>query len=208
MEQQIPIIPFTSTDPTSHSYYFMDDVVNDREIQFLINSVEINEGRYINATIGGGGSNHGLDLDVRRSQVCWLDPSDESIKFFYTKILNAFKEINQNFFRYALTGIENTQFTKYTENDLSYYNWHEDEPSLGFKHQPSRKLSGVLFLSDPSDYEGGELQICKSPNDIITIEPKKGRMVFFPSYTIHTVNPVTKGVRYTAVNWARGPAFV
>lgn len=202
------LIPLTSIDIESYPYFFKDDVLTDEEIRFLISSVEINEGRYGQGKVGGGGQARGYEPSIRRSLVSWLDPNDKSIEFFHKKIISTFTEINQQHFRYALTGLEQTQFTKYVEEDASYYNWHKDEESTGFKANYTRKLSGVLFLSDPKDYEGGELQICNGPENIITIEPKKGRMVFFPSYTIHKVNPVTKGVRYTAVNWARGPAFV
>lgn len=200
------LIPLTSVDTESYSYFFKDDVLTDEEIRFLISSVEINDGRYGQGRVGGN-SVGGYEPSIRRSLVSWLDPNDKSIEFFHKKIVSAFTEINQYHFRYSLMGIESTQFTKYVEDDQSYYNWHKDEEPTGFKSGPTRKLSGVLFLSDPKDYEGGELQICNAPENIITIEPKKGRMVFFPSFTIHKVSPVTKGVRYTAVNWARGPAF-
>jgi PKHD-type hydroxylase len=201
------LIPLTSVDQESHPYYYIDDILSDEEIRFLINSVEFNENRYGEGKVGGN-QNGGHIPHIRRSLVSWLNPTDRSIEFFYQRILQAFTDVNRQNFRYSLTGLENTQFTKYVEENQSFYNWHKDEEPTGFKHGPTRKLSGVLFLSDPKDYEGGELQICNGPEDIITIEPKKGRMVFFPSFTIHKVNPVTKGVRYTAVNWARGPAFV
>lgn len=201
------LIPLTSVDQQSHSYYYVDDVLSDEEIRFLINSVEFNENRYDEGKVGGG-KDGGYVPQIRRSLISWLNPTDKSIEFFYQKIMQAFNDVNRSNFRYSLSGIEQTQFTKYVEDDQSFYNWHKDEEPTGFKQGPTRKLSGVLFLSDPKDYEGGDLQICNGPEDIITIEPKKGRMVFFPSFTIHKVNPVTKGVRYTAVNWARGPAFV
>lgn len=209
MKQSITenLINLTSLDPTGYPYYYKDDLLTDEEIRFLINSVEINHNRFQEGRVGGG-FDGGYVPEVRRSLISWLEPNDKSIEFYYSKILRAFKEINQEYFRYSLSGMEFTQFTKYVEDDESFYNWHKDEDPTGFKNEPTRKLSGVLFLSDPSDYEGGELLICNSPENITTVEPKKGRMVFFPSFTIHKVNPVKKGVRYTAVNWARGPSFV
>jgi len=206
-EKNFMLVPMTSFDEQPYDYYFVDNVLSDEEIRFLITSVEINENRYDQGKIGDN-TNNGYVPEIRRSSVSWLNPNDESLYFYYKKIIKTFQETNENFFRYSLVGIEQTQFTKYVEDDQSFYNWHKDEEPTGFKKGPTRKLSGVLFLSDPEDYEGGELQICNAPENIITIEPKKGRMVFFPSFTIHKVNPVTKGVRYTAVNWARGPAFV
>ena len=33
---------------------------------------------------------------------------------------------------------------------------------------------------------------------------KQGTLVLFPSYTLHEVKPVTKGVRYSLVGWYEG----
>ena len=55
----------------------------------------------------------------------------------------------------------------------------------------------TLMLDDPDDYEGGELQICHMGNfnDVITVKPKKGDIVFFASWMPHRVAPVTSGTR-------------
>ena len=63
-----------------------------------------------------------------------------------------------------------------------------------------------MQLSDPSEYEGGELKLYNG-HEPITIKREKGLIVFFPSYTLHEVTPVTKGERYTLVGWVHGPAF-
>ncbi len=69
-----------------------------------------------------------------------------------------------------------------------------------------RKLSMVLQLSDPSEYEGGDLELFTSANPIIT-KKQKGIIHAFPSYVMHRVTPVTKGVRKTLVVWIAGPRF-
>jgi PKHD-type hydroxylase len=61
-------------------------------------------------------------------------------------------------------------------------------------------------LSDPSDYEGGDLLLH------ISADPKKapknqGQVILFPSHTLHEVTPVTKGIRYSLVAWVTGPKF-
>ena len=65
----------------------------------------------------------------------------------------------------------------------------------------------VLMLSDPSEFEGGELQIKTDSDDAITLEQKKGRAWFFPSYILHRVTPVTRGIRRSLVLWVGGPEF-
>jgi PKHD-type hydroxylase len=78
------------------------------------------------------------------------------------------------------------------------------------KFNITRKLSLVMCLSDPEkDFVGGEFEInVGNQEEPETILMKKGRMIFFPSYIIHRVKPVTKGIRKTIVIWITGPKFV
>jgi PKHD-type hydroxylase len=97
------------------------------------------------------------------------------------------------------------QLGVYTEHDQGHYDWHIDS-GLETNTVP-RKLSMALLLSDPSEFEGGELQIMRAgvPE---SVEQKRGRAWFFPSYLMHRVTPVTKGIRRSLVMWVGGPAFV
>jgi PKHD-type hydroxylase len=72
--------------------------------------------------------------------------------------------------------------------------------------RPPRKLSVVLQLSDPSEYEGGDLEImnCSEPTQV---KKEKGLVTAFPSFMLHRVTPVTKGIRRTLVVWLTGPRF-
>jgi PKHD-type hydroxylase len=68
------------------------------------------------------------------------------------------------------------------------------------------KISLSIQLSDPSEYEGGDLEFTWGRSS--KFAPKeKGAMVLFPSYSLHKVHPVTKGKRRALVLWAHGPAF-
>ena len=53
-----------------------------------------------------------------------------------------------------------------------------------------------------SEFGGGELEFCDLG---LTIKPKKGMMIAFPSYKefAHKVHPVTWGHRYTLVSWVQ-----
>jgi PKHD-type hydroxylase len=72
-----------------------------------------------------------------------------------------------------------------------------------------RKLSLTLLLNDDNDdFEGGEFQINNGKQETpITVDMFKGRAVLFPSFMIHRVKPVTKGVRKSLVVWVLGPKF-
>jgi len=151
------------------------------------------------ATIGGN-AKHIVDLKTRRTDLIWQDPMQPM-----GCIARAYMDqANQAAgWGYSFNSQENTQFGRYKSTDEGHYDWHMDAgpPQNGIQ----RKLSISILLSDPSDFEGGELQF-KGMEDqkILT---KQGSIVVFPSFIEHKVTPVTKGVRYSAVTWASGPSF-
>ena len=67
-----------------------------------------------------------------------------------------------------------------------------------------RKLSLVVQLSDPADYQGGELQVL-SAEEPTTFSKARGTVVVFPSYVLHRVMPVTSGTRFSLAGWVGGP---
>ena len=61
-------------------------------------------------------------------------------------------------------------------------------------------LSATIFLSDPDEYDGGELVI----EEHYGAQPVKlaaGDMVLYPSSSLHQVTPVTRGQRMCAITW-------
>ena len=115
---------------------------------------------------------------------------------------------------------EACQFTKYSKNQ--FYDWHLDawdEPYNNLNDKDLngkiRKLSVTVSLSDPKDYEGGELEFdCRNElfgkkKNILTcnqIKPR-GSIVVFPSFIWHRVKPIIKGTRYSLVLWNVGYPF-
>jgi len=58
-------------------------------------------------------------------------------------------------------------------------------------------LSCTLFLSDPDEYEGGELVV-----DERLVKLPAGDMVLYPAGRVHSVRPVTRGERRASFFWA------
>ena len=143
-----------------------------------------------------------IDYKIRSSKVCWLN-NDEENRWIYEKILPIIQYVNYNFFRFDLNDIEPIQLTEYDQEYGGFYRKHVDS---GYDKNMNRKLSFVLFLTDPGEYEGGELLLYNSSTPIKP-DPISGNIVFFPSYVLHEVTPVTKGVRNTLVGWINGPRF-
>jgi PKHD-type hydroxylase len=143
-----------------------------------------------------------IQNEIRRSEVDWLHKKEEN-SWVFERLANVVARLNCDYFGFDLTGFgEPIQLTNYHESKQGNYRWHQDFGSSG----ASRKLSLVLQLADPKDYEGGELQIL-TRKEPITIQKKRGLITVFPAWTLHQVTPVTKGTRQTLVTWISGPPF-
>lgn len=61
-------------------------------------------------------------------------------------------------------------------------------------------LSATLFLSEPEDYDGGEL-IIEELYGAQSVKLPAGDLVLYPSKSLHRVTPVTRGARVTSFMW-------
>ena len=163
--------------------------------------------------IVGTKNNKGLDDNVRKSNVVWLDE-----KWLYIKLLNIVKHANtQADWNFEISTAETVQFTIYKQG--MHYDWHEDafeEPypqtvdneSLRGK---TRKISLSLLLNDDEDYRGGEFEVDfghrNRPTKTCYEIGNAGDCIVFPSDLLHKVRPVTRGIRYSLVMWTVGNPF-
>jgi len=61
-------------------------------------------------------------------------------------------------------------------------------------------LSATLFLAEPDEYEGGELEI-ETEFGVQAVKLEAGNMVLYPSSSLHRVIPVTEGARVASFFW-------
>lgn len=146
--------------------------------------------------------------EVRSSKVAWLRRDDANYQIF-DKFNTIIQVVNDRFYNFNLNGYEMIQYTTYNENDKGEYKWHMDasvqEPIVD--NGMHRKLSMTFLLND--DFEGGEFQLNTGRQEFPeTVPCRKGRAIFFPSFMLHRVTPVTKGTRRSLVIWVIGPKFV
>jgi PKHD-type hydroxylase len=152
---------------------------------------------------------HVADVDEQRivssarsSKISWIFPALET-EWIFQRLQHVVTTLNDKLFKFDIYGFaEGLQFTRY-DAPSGHYIAHTDKmPNLTHP----RKLSVTVQLSDPSTYEGGDLVMHWSHEGAPT--PKdQGRMMLFPSYTLHEVTPVTKGTRYSLVCWVTGRPF-
>lgn len=184
------------SDQTSFSYYCRN-LFNNYEIEKIlaIGNKLPKEGAVL--------SGNRLDKEYRDSIVSWI-PVNNQTRWIYQTLTSCIIDVNQSFFELDLTKIEKLQFTSYYANKdgNGFYDKHVDS-CFGFLPD-NRKLSFVLQLSDPNDYEGGELRLYNG-RDPISVKKEKGLITFFHSFVLHECTPVTSGNRHTLVGWVHGP---
>ncbi len=166
------------------------------EIDKIINFWD--EDKTIKATLSGDKK---YNDNLRKSSVMFIDNTTEN-DWIYSKLASLAINCNNENYWFDLLGFhQELQLTRYSEGD--FFDWHLD---FGAGEISARKLSMTIQLSDPNDYEGGDLQFMIN-KEIVNTPRKKGTIVIFPSFIIHRVTPITKGTRQSIVGWVSGPPF-
>ena len=63
-------------------------------------------------------------------------------------------------------------------------------------------LSATLFLSDPGDYDGGELEVSDTYG-VHAVKLNAGDLILYPASSLHQVTPVTRGERLASFFWVQ-----
>jgi PKHD-type hydroxylase len=194
--------------PITNSWVHFENVFSEEQIDKIIQiglseeTAEKQEGK-----VGGNISNGKVDTSIRDSNISWIRADVTSNDWIFKTLVDVVEHVNKEYFNFDLVQIESLQFTSYDGNKKGKYTSHVDTLSGPVYWQ--RKLSFSIQLSDENSYKGGNLNLHtgdeKGP---VTALRKKGSITFFPSYTLHEVTPVTKGIRYSLVGWVIGPKFV
>lgn len=138
--------------------------------------------------------------DLRKSNVMFIKPAGN--EWVYDRLSQACLQVNTNRYKFEVQGFQTElQLASYT--DGGFFDWHMD---FGAGDISNRKLSITVQLSDPDEYEGGELQFMINQN-VHTAPREKGTAIIFPSFGLHRVQPVTSGTRMSIVGWIAGPPY-
>lgn len=181
----------------NHNYWFWESEVSEEVCDRIVRDHRSSLEEGVVYTDENDGTTH-IKPSKRRSKVNF-DVSEECRDL----CANFTYAANRQAFGVNLSNAIDCQFTMYDGNEDGFYGWHMDwaaQTQTAF----DRKLSCIIMLSSPDDYEGGELQL---GYDADPAKPEKGSVFVFPSFLLHQVNPVTSGERFTLVSWAEGPKW-
>ena len=179
-------------------YYMVQ--MSDGDLQEMQNYIsKLKDMDYVHEKMIHDNPIHSRGTDVYRE--CEIHhPKDNSVLYKIGKKI--FLDVNEKYYEYDLRDIFEFQLIKYYVG--GNYNWHCDygvSPVRG----SVRKLSMSIHLTDPKEYEGGELNLINYSNYPIMVNNNLGSIIVFDSKVPHKVWPVTWGRRIALVGWVNGP---
>ena len=144
--------------------------------------------------------------EIRLTDTVHIQQLDES-QWIMDKLQDIISEANYDLFLYNIEYLEGPLFLRYhgdtdSDNQGRYAPHRDTNADYG---DTQRVISGIIMLSDRSEYTGGDLHIDIHGNyQPDNIELNKGDMVLFNSYCTHYVTNVESGTRKVLVFWVRG----
>ena len=170
-----------------------DDIINALETHLSLVGEEHSKATVIQS------NKSELQKEIRSTEICFL-PTDSSLSSTFFHIV---KEVNKTCkWNFDINNVESIQVLKYNVGD--FYMPHMDvlAPS---KTNTQRKLTAMVWLTEPEDYEGGEFIIYPLDTDPVSLKLRKGDAVILPSFMTHQASEVTDGKRYSTTAWIEGP---
>ena len=175
-----------------------DDALTKAQCNILINAGKTNG--FHDAKIGDQTRPDYYDEEVRNCKTSTIP--FQQLLWFENLLSEALSEINFNHYEFDLVGFSDLQCIEY--NKGTYFKRHLDN-FLG-KPEYQRKLTFIFQLTDPDEYVGGDL-VVYTHRDEERMTRKQGSLIVFPSYTMHEVEEVLSGTRYSIIGWVLGPDF-
>jgi predicted 2-oxoglutarate/Fe(II)-dependent dioxygenase YbiX len=182
------------TEP-DYTYWHFSDAMTPEAAKKLIESLEV-QTQGEDALIGGNGPGE-LNKKIRDVKKVNL-PSYRGIG---ATMAGMGMSANQQAWKFDVTHSNQTDYLKYDVD--GHYHAHVDT-FMKPDEKECRKLTVLMFLND--DFEGGKLFL-QNGHEKIYPPQTPGTCLVFPSFMLHGVEPVTKGIRRSIVTWMVGPWF-
>ncbi len=153
------------------------------EINNLGSSLELKEAAVL---VDGKDS---IEHKKRNTKIAWVHNTSSTAWIF--------KRMSKLWQLEPISMLQAFQYSVYTVG--CHYKWHRDIGAVD-EIVSDRVISGVLQLSEPTDYQGGLLEV-ENHFGQHTVEKEYGMLTSFPAGWRHRVTPVTHGIRKTLVMW-------
>lgn len=196
--------------PEWHPPFSIIPLFDREECAGLIRLAHVSD-RFKVASVGKIDGSVGSDADICSAQLAAFRKGTDVYDFVSGRIRERLSQINARY-EFDLYAIDDSDgklipyvsILQYRAEDNAHFIPHTD--MAGYKGADKRKLSLIVPLNSTAEFKGGELlvDVGRYPaSDMAGV----GEGIVFNSLTLHGVNPVTEGVRYSLVAFIQGPRF-
>lgn len=186
-------------DEIQHRFHIHDQLFTPDECDDALAELD----KFITAEgLVGEGDRNFIDYNLRKCDVTYAR-RNESNDWIHQRMADGMLISNDLIWKFDIVDFSQPIRTMSYGVDQHFQSVHQD---IGPGQTCYRKLTAILFCSEPEEYEGGELVIPGAEYEYRDIA-KKGNMIVFPAYKEHYVHPITKGHRNVIIFRAIGPAF-
>lgn len=195
-----------------HPYCYWENGFTSDELETIckmMTELELENAKFAGSPFTGAKPEAVLDSKVRTSQVSFHNRNEKNA-WIFDRLNTIIEMMNNRWYNFDINGYGYFQYSEYHGTDSGHYDWHTDMftgtlPDDGVFE--TRKLSVSLLLNEPEiDFTGGEFKFGHELNPE-TVNFKKGTLILFPSFALHKVAPVIKGIRKSIVIWVLGPKW-
>lgn len=149
------------------------------------------------------------DNQTRRSKVRFIQRNlHPQFDFVFRQLWNLAIQANHDFFNFHISKLDYIQLAEYDSSYSGEYKPHIDVFWMNNDPKYHRKITCVVQLTDPSEYDGGDFEVYRTqqplPKEAIK---QKGSAIFIPSFVEHAALPITRGKRYSLAAWFDGPKW-
>lgn len=194
--------PGPVNDKISEKIYLYPNIFSSKECKKIIE--DFNRFPTDHGTVGkkiSGGKEFEYDFQLRKCFVTYAE-KDEENNWFHEILENLMLETNKNIWKMDITDFSQPIRLMTYQEGCHFKSLHTDH---GPGETSYRKITAIVQLSNPVDYEGGRFEL---PGETI---PEKahaqGTVIIFPAYYVHRITEITKGVRQSLVYRAIGPCL-
>lgn len=168
--------------------YYIRKLLDDSELDTIKNLIEVsNQNNFWHDGLKTGGGSHSVKNNT--------ELSDDNISKKINDIIMSALDRDNGFLSYTVDNQTGWNIVSKTTSG-NYYHPHMDNWENG-------DYSTTVFLSNPNDYEGGELCLYLGNDGEKKIKLDAGCAITYPTGTLHRVNEVISGTRYVSVFWTK-----
>jgi len=167
-------------------------------------------------------------LEYFSSKTLTENPKDSALNRYRTRVdrmpannLSLFNKgvvsANRHFDLELFDPVQYESFTYAEYHKDHFTEIHNDLCTTRYFKENTRKLTAILILSEPSEYDGGEFIIhgtdmldelgIRHIKKLYSCKPNKGDIIVIPSFVFHEVMPIKSGIRKTLTGLVLGPRY-